>query len=107
MTILALVVLITVVFLSVLVDSRIFQNESGILRNVLCKTYAIFCCILSIFIAFNLSRQNWIIHENEMMENMLHSLKEQQKLSRENINIINIKCHDLKYRISKISKIEV
>lgn len=41
-----------------------------------------------------------------MMESMLHSLKEQQRLSQENINIINIKCHDLKYRISKISKIE-
>lgn len=103
---LALVILLTVVFLSVLVDSRMFQEESGILRNVLCKIYAIFCCTLSMFIAFNLSRQNRILHENEMMESMLHSLREQQKLSRENINIINIKCHDLKYRISKISKIE-
>ncbi len=106
MILLALVILLTVVFLSVLVDSRIFQNESGLLRNVLCKVYAVFCCTLSMFIAFNLSRQNRILHENEMMENMLHSLKEQQQLSRENINIINIKCHDLKYRISKISRIE-
>ena len=58
------------------------------------------------FVAFSLSRENRILHENEIMENMLHSLKEQQKLSQENINIINIKCHDLKYRISKISRIE-
>ena len=106
MIVLALIILLVVIFLSVLVDSRMFQEESGMLRNVLCKIYAAFCCTLSIFVAFNLSRQNWILHENEMMENMLHSLKEQQKLSRENINIINIKCHDLKYRISKISKIE-
>lgn len=41
-----------------------------------------------------------------MMETMLHNLREQQRLSRESINIINIKCHDLKYRISKISRIE-
>ncbi|MDO4305375.1 MAG: GHKL domain-containing protein [Eubacteriales bacterium] len=106
MIVLALVILLIVVFLSVLVDSRMFGEESGLLRNVLCKIYAIFCCALSMFIAFNLSRQNRILHENEMMENMLHSLREQQKLSRENINIINIKCHDLKYRISKISRIE-
>lgn len=106
MTILALVILLVVIFLSVLVDSRIFQEDSGMIKNVLCKIYAIFCCALSIAVAFNLSKQNWILHENEMMENMLHNLKEQQKLSRENINIINIKCHDLKYRISKISKIE-
>lgn len=103
---LALVILLIVVFLSALTDSRMFQGESGLLRNVLCKIYAAFCCMLSMFIAFNLSRQNRIIHEKEMMESMLHSMKEQQKLSRENINIINIKCHDLKYRISKISRIE-
>lgn len=106
MILLALVILLTVVFLSVLVDSEMFRDESPLLRNVLCKIYAIFCCALSMFIAFSLSRQNRILHENEMMESMLHSLREQQKLSRENINIINIKCHDLKYRISRISKIE-
>lgn len=106
MTFLALSILIVVIFLSVLVDNRIFQEESGLLRNVLCKVYAIFCGTLSIFVAFNLSKQNWILHENEIMENMLHNLKEQQKISKENINIINIKCHDLKYRISKISQIE-
>lgn len=106
MLVLAFVILLTAIFISALVDNRMFQGESGILRNILCKIYAVLCCAMAIFAAFNLTRQNWILHENEMMENMLHNLKEQQKLSRENINIINIKCHDLKYRISKISKIE-
>ena len=106
MEMVALVILLTVVFLSVLVDSQMFREAPGLLRNVLCKLYAIFCCALSMFVAFSLSRENRILHENEIMENMLHSLKEQQKLSQENINIINIKCHDLKYRISKISRIE-
>ncbi len=106
MVVLAFVILLTVVFLSVLVDSRYFQNESSMLRNVLCKIYAILCCALALFTAFNLSRENRIRHEKEMMESMLHNLKEHQKLSQENINIINIKCHDLKYRISKISRIE-
>ncbi len=40
------------------------------------------------------------------MESMLHNVSEQQKLSQDAVNIINIKCHDLKYRISQISKIE-
>lgn len=102
----AFVILVTVIFVSVLVDSRYFQDAPGILLNVVCKIYAILCCALALFVAFNLSRQNRIVHEKEMMESMLHNLKEQQRLSRENINIINIKCHDLKYRISKISRIE-
>lgn len=63
MILLALVILLTVVFLSVLVDSEMFRDESPLLRNVLCKIYAIFCCALSMFIAFSLSRQNRILHE--------------------------------------------
>lgn len=106
MIVLALVILLTVIFISVLVDTGTFGDEAGILRNVLCKVYAIICSVLSIFIAFSLSWQNRITHENEMMETMLHNMGEQQKLSKETVNIINIKSHDLKYRISKIAKIE-
>lgn len=105
MMLLSFVILMIVIFVSVLTD-RMFLEESRLLRNVLCKVYAIFCSAFSILIAFDLSKQNWMRHENELMENMLHNLKEQQQLSKENINIINIKCHDLKYRISKIPKIE-
>lgn len=103
---LSFVILLTTVFVSVMVDSRYFAADSGLMRNVICKIYAVICCSLAIFVAFSISRQNRVVHENEMMETMLHNMKEQQRLSRENINIINIKCHDLKYRISKISRIE-
>lgn len=106
MIFLAFIILMTVICVSVFVDSHMFQNQSGLLINVFCKIYAILCCILAIFVAFNLSMRNRMEHEKEMMEQLLHRQQEQQKLSRENINIINIKCHDLKYRISKISHIE-
>lgn len=106
MIVLALVILLTVIFVSVLVDLIPFHDEVSVLRNVLCKVYAIICSVLSVFVAFSLSWQNRITHENEMMETMLHNMGEQQKLSEETVNIINIKSHDLKYRISKIAKIE-
>lgn len=103
---LACAILFTVIFISVLVDSSMFRGNSGLLQNVFCKVYAVVCSLLAIFIAYYMSRQNRILHEKEIMENMLHNLSEQQKISQETINIINIKCHDLKYRISKISRIE-
>lgn len=106
MVLLALGTLFTVIVISVLVDTRVFGQNYSLLQNVYCKFYAIICSLLVIFIAFYMSRQNRIIRENEVMENMLHTMSEQQKLSKETIGIINIKCHDLKYRISKISAIE-
>ena len=85
---LSFVILLTTVFVSVMVDSRYFAADSGLMRNVICKIYAVICCSLAIFVAFSISRQNRVVHENEMMETMLHNMKEQQRLSRENINII-------------------
>lgn len=98
---LALAVLFTVVFISVLVDDRNLHTDSALLQNVFCKLYAIVCCLLAIFMAYFMSRQNLILRENEMMEQMLRQAGEKQKLSQETINIINIKCHDLKYRLSQ------
>lgn len=106
MILLAFVILFTVIVISVYVDARTLRENVAAIRNILCRIYAILCCVLAIFIAFNLSRQNQMLREKELMENMLHNLRAQQKLSQENINIINIKCHDLKYRISKIARIE-
>lgn len=106
MVCLAAAIIFTVIVISVLVDHRMFRDNSILLQNVFCKIYAIVCSLLAIFIAFSMSRQNRILHENEMMETMLHNMREQQKLSQETVNIINIKCHDLKYRISRIAKIE-
>lgn len=106
MILLALGILFTVVIISVLVDHPVFREDSLLLQNVFCKVYAIVCSLLAIFIAHYMSRQNRILHENEMMESLLHNMGEHQKLSRETINIINIKCHDLKYRISRIPQIE-
>lgn len=105
MVLLALAILLTAIIISVLVD-QVGAGNSRLLQNVFCKLYAFICSMLAIFMAYFMSRQNRILRENEIMENMLHNMSEQQKLSRETINIINIKCHDLKYRISKISQIE-
>lgn len=93
MILLALGILFTVVIISVLVDYPMFRGDSSVLQNVFCKIYAIVCSFLAIFIAYYMSRQNRILHENEMMESLLHNMGEQQKLSQETINIINIKLY--------------
>lgn len=103
---LASAILCTVIVLSCLVDNQVMRQDAPLLQNVFCKIYAAVCSILAIFIAFFLSRQNRILQENERMESMLRTMGEQQRLSKEAVSIINIKCHDLKYRISQIAKIQ-
>lgn len=104
MIVLALVILFTVIVISVLVDDQDIRENSVLLENVFCKLYAIVCSLLAIFVAYFVARQNQILHENEIMEGMLRQSQESQRLSQETINIINIKCHDLKYRLTQIPR---
>lgn len=66
--------------------------------------YAIVSCALVLFILFSLTENDKIKSEVEIMTELLHREKEQYKLSKENIEIINIKCHDLKHQIRALSK---
>lgn len=76
---LAFGVLFTAIIISVLVDPDFYRDNAVLMQNIFCKIYAGICSIFAIFIAFYMSRQNRIQHENEIMESMLHNIAEQQK----------------------------
>lgn len=66
--------------------------------------YAIVGCGLVLFILFTIKRSDKMENEVEVMTELLHREKEQYKLSKENIELINIKCHDLKHQISTLKQ---
>lgn len=39
----------------------------------------------------------------EILQHLIHKQEEQYKISKENIEMINIKCHDMKHQISRLS----
>ena len=52
----------------------------------------------------NLSEKEKIQEEVDIMKEVLHREHEQYKLSKENIELINIKCHDLKHQLNALRK---
>ncbi len=72
--------------------SRFFYNA--------CLTYDLVCCIILLVVQIQQKRevalQASVVAERRLREKM----KEQYALSKENIDIINRKCHDLKHQIS-------
>ncbi len=66
--------------------------------------YAVVGCCLVLFILFTINRSDRMESEVEVMTELLHREKEQYKLSKENIELINIKCHDLKHQISALKQ---
>ncbi len=106
MLILALVILFTAVVLSGLTDSTVIAPERSVLRNVICPLYSLVCAVLVILIEFYFSRENRLTREREVMEQMLQMSYAQQKTSKEAIDIINIKCHDLKHQMGMLARID-
>lgn len=64
-----------------------------------------FCCILLLLLQFGMFEWSRLQKENVIMQQILHLQKQQHKMSRENIELINIKCHDLKHQISALRRL--
>lgn len=76
--------------------TRLF-GESGNITNSL---YSIVCCLLALYIQFNLHRLYLAKHEAMAIERVRTEEKKQYEISKNAIDAINIKCHDLKHKLS-------
>ena len=64
--------------------------------------YAVVSCALILYILRSINEKDRIENENDFITELLHREREQYKISKENIELINIKCHDLKHQISAL-----
>ena len=64
--------------------------------------YAIVGCSLVLFILFIIDRSEKTENEVETMTELLRREREHYKLSKENIELINMKCHHLKHQLSAL-----
>ncbi len=69
--------------------------------------YSLIIAILVLAIMFSIFKNRQLEDENEKMENILHLQAETYRSNRENVNMINIRCHDLSKEISLINKINL
>lgn len=61
--------------------------------------YAVISCLLILGMLFSITMIDMRQNEVDVMKELLHREKEQFRLTKENIDIINIKCHDLKHQL--------
>ena len=62
--------------------------------------YQLVCCILLLTVQFGIFDRSLITQEHMVMERIYQERERQYKLSQENIDIINRKCHDIKHQIA-------
>lgn len=83
------------------------ENYAGMeLVEVICPAYSFLCCVLVLLMEYYVLRENGMKRENEMVEQLLQMANAQQKSAQDAIDIINIKCHDLKHQIKQLAKMD-
>ncbi|MBO4990118.1 MAG: GHKL domain-containing protein [Clostridia bacterium] len=74
-------------------------------RNPATYVYTMVCCVLLLVIQFALTDNAVSNVEKAYMEQMFTEKERQMELSKESIDIINMKCHDLKRQVSSLKDI--
>lgn len=95
-----------ILLVSAVVLSQYYNRENyagTVLTSVICPLYGFICCVLVLVLVYYVLWTKKMQWEQEMMEQLIHISENQQKSTKEAIDIINIKCHDLKHQIAGLA----
>lgn len=102
MIIVALIIVMVDVIFSSLVTYAI-PDDTSLLPVVITHLYNIVCCILVLLLLFELPKRFGAEKELAVERQIRYREKQQYFTAKENIDLINLKCHDLKHQIRRIA----
>lgn len=79
--------------------------EASALAYVLISAYDGICCIFVLMLEQGLLRNNILTRDKQFLEHLVHMQEEQYRTAKANVEIINIKCHDIKHQITNMTRL--
>lgn len=96
-----LIILLLVV--DVVLNAIITYSEVPLIPLLIIYIYNLISCFLLVYIENSIIKTIDMGHENEVMKEALIQATKQYETQKDTIEMINIKCHDLKHQIALIS----
>ncbi len=94
----------SVIMLCVIILLNVFMPYGESLDSFLTmRFYSMACCVVMLFLIFATFREGGLKYDLNVIEQLERKRSEQYEMSRESIDIINNKCHDLKKLIGIIT----
>lgn len=93
------VLVVDIVLNAVVVGLNVKDAE---LLKIIIGVYNILCCIFSMIMQFGAFEQKKLENDLDAVELMWHQASKQYEISKESIELINLKCHDLKHQIHRL-----
>ncbi len=94
------------IFTAIVVSLIARRAWDGSAQAFVCYLYGLICCCLSLFILMYIPKENRLCHEQQTLEQIIQVMGEQQQVSKESVEIINRKCHDIKHQLKALMEIE-
>lgn len=91
-----------IMFFDIIVSAFITQyvrNDFNRFYVICLDIYNIFCCLFAICLMSGVVRQKKLQNELFIIERLWNEKRQQYDINKENIDLINRKCHDLKHQI--------
>ena len=79
-------------------------NTNKFTTNVICNIYAIFGCFLCLYLQFAFFVESKLLDDNKTLDVLIKEQNKNNELFKENIDLINIKFHDLKKELRRIEE---
>lgn len=99
------IIILSIITISIVYVLSVFVGTDGEATVYSGKIYSAVCSLLLLVIQFGLFEQEKKASERLEIERILHNEREVRRISKENIELINIKCHDLKHQLAAIRRI--
>lgn len=93
-----LILAIDIIINAVIIYSKETYTQQ---QQIFYALYNVICCILVIYIQNNMIIIKDMKKELEILTQLLNQSQKQYQISKENIEMINLKCHDIKYQVNK------
>ena len=77
------------------------------LTSFICKLYAIICCVLVLMLESSYFRENRLEYGNRVIAFLMKEKASQYEITKENIEHIQIRIHDMKHQLSALMKDDV
>ncbi len=94
------IITVAIVIRTVAVQSTAFGGNSVL--YMLISILNICCCLTVLFAQFLIGRNISALRENDAIRHMSELKLKQYEFTKENIDIINLKCHDLKHQLLEL-----
>lgn len=94
-----LLILFTTIFHNIFED---LVDKNNVLLYVAIACYDLVCCIFTLSIQYGILQSEKLEQDTRLLEHILHMQKDQLEISKNNMEIMNIKYHDLKYHLSSM-----